>query len=57
VGVVAVIVALAVPPRVAFLSPMCFGLMGPAHWAWGTREGRRRSALETRLRGEQAPYA
>ena len=57
VGVVAVIVALAVPPRIAFVSPMCFGLMGPAHWAWGTRAERRRSALERRLRGEPAPSA
>lgn len=54
VGMVVVIVALAVPPRIAFLSPMCFGLMGPAHWAWGAREGRRRRVLETRFRAEPA---
>ena len=57
VGAVAVIVAFAVPPWIAFLSPMCFGLMGPAHWAWGAREGRRRRTLEMRLRGEPAPSA
>jgi hypothetical protein len=57
VGAVAVIVAFAVPPRIAFLSPMCFGLMGRAHWAWGAREGRRRRTLEMRLRGEPAPSA
>lgn len=55
VGILAVIVALAVPRQIAIVSPMCFGLMGPAHWTWGTRVARRRRALETRLRGEPAP--
>ncbi|MCA1651381.1 MAG: hypothetical protein LC753_14255 [Acidobacteria bacterium] len=54
VGMVVVIVPLALPPRLTFVSPMCFGLMGPAHWAWGTYAGRRRRALETRFRAEPA---
>jgi uncharacterized membrane protein len=54
VGLVVVIVALALPPRMTFVSPMCFGLMGPAHWAWGAHAGRRRRVLETRFGAEPA---
>ena len=36
VGVVALLVALFAPLRFAPLSPMCFALMGPAHWYWAS---------------------
>jgi len=42
VGVVALLVALFAPLRFAPLSPMCFALMGPAHWYFGNRVERRR---------------
>jgi hypothetical protein len=42
VGVVALAVALGAPPTLAFTSPMCFGLMGPAHWAFGAIVDRQR---------------
>jgi uncharacterized membrane protein len=54
VGVVALIVAVAAPVQIAFLSPMCFGLMGPAHWAFGTVAERRRRAFQAGLAGEAA---
>jgi sterol desaturase/sphingolipid hydroxylase (fatty acid hydroxylase superfamily) len=45
VGLVAVAVALLAPLTYAPLSPMSFGLMGPAHWWFGTRADRRRQIL------------
>ena len=45
VGVVALLVALFAPLRFAPLSPMCFALMGPAHWYFGNRVERRRPEL------------
>ncbi len=45
VGGVALLVALFVPLRFAPLSPMCFALMGPAHYYFGNRVERRRPAL------------
>lgn len=45
VGVVAVVAALALPRWLAFLSPMCFALMGPAHWLFGMQSEKRRNAL------------
>lgn len=33
----------------AFLSPMCFGLMGPVHWLYGTYRERRRQAFERQV--------
>jgi hypothetical protein len=54
VGVIALLVALAGPLRLAFLSPMCFGLMGPAHFAFGVLAARRRRALEPAA-GTRAP--
>ena len=48
-GLLAVLVAVMAPLRFAPLSPMCFGLMGPAHWWFGAMMGRRRRALERRL--------
>src|SRR5688572_10949466 len=51
VGVVAVVLALVLPVHVSFLSPMSFGLMGPAHWAYGTMRLRRRVAFERQIPG------
>ena len=45
VGVVSLLVALFAPLRFAPLSPMCFALMGPAHWYFGNRVERRRPEL------------
>jgi uncharacterized membrane protein len=45
VGLVAVGIALLGPLSYAPLSPMAFGLMGPAHWWFGTRTDRRRRLL------------
>lgn len=45
VGALAMIYALAAPLAVVFVSPMLFGLMGPAHVWWG----RRRTALRRAL--------
>jgi len=42
VGVVSLLIALFAPLRFAPLSPMCFALMGPAHWYFGNRIERRR---------------
>ena len=42
VGLVATTVALAAPPQFAPLSPVCFGLMGPAHWYYANRMEKRR---------------
>ena len=44
VGVVALLVALLAPLRFAPLSPMCFALMGPAHWYFGNQVERRRTS-------------
>ena len=49
VGSVVVLIALAVPRRYAFISPMSFILMWPAHALYETRTGRKRKALETEL--------
>jgi Endosomal/lysosomal potassium channel TMEM175 len=45
VGAVALLVALFAPLRFAPLSPMCFALMGPAHYYFGNRVERRRPAF------------
>ncbi|CAN5853205.1 hypothetical protein BH18ACI5_BH18ACI5_02110 [soil metagenome] len=52
VGGLAVLVARYAPLRLAFLSPMTFALMGPAHWLFGTRADKRRKPLIARLQGE-----
>jgi hypothetical protein len=46
IGLVALAVALLAPVQIAFVSPMCFALMGPAHWAFGVRAERKRRALD-----------
>jgi uncharacterized membrane protein len=47
-GLFAILVAIAAPLRYAFLSPMCFALMGPAHWYFGTMMEERRALLVRR---------
>ena len=44
VGVVSLLVALFAPLQFAPLSPMCFALMGPAHWYFGNRVERQRTS-------------
>jgi hypothetical protein len=45
VGIIALLVAVAAPLSVAFISPMCFALMGPGHWWFGKISDRRRKAI------------
>jgi uncharacterized membrane protein len=45
VGVISLLVAVFAPLRFAPLSPMCFALMGPAHWYFGNQVERRRPAF------------
>jgi uncharacterized membrane protein len=45
VGVIAVAAALLLPAWLAFLSPMCFALMGPSHWLFGIAAEKRRNAI------------
>jgi uncharacterized membrane protein len=54
VGGVAFVSALLLPVQFAFLSPTCFGLMGPIHWAYGSRRERRRKAFEQHLAASAA---
>lgn len=49
VGVIATLVALVAPLKLAPLSPMCFALMGPAHLLFGSRMKKRRAALTRNL--------
>jgi uncharacterized membrane protein len=45
VGLTSMTFALLAPPRVAFIAPMLFGLMGPVHWACGAYTDRRRRTV------------
>jgi uncharacterized membrane protein len=56
VGVVVFLVAVFAPVRFAPLSPACFALMGPAHWAFGAISGNRRAAFVAR-HNEERPTA
>jgi hypothetical protein len=47
VGLAVAAVAWLGPPRLAFVSPICFALMGPAHWAFSRRMARLRPAIES----------
>jgi uncharacterized membrane protein len=49
VGAIATAVALLAPPPFPVFSGFTYFLMGPAHWVYGVRVGRRRRALEHRL--------
>jgi uncharacterized membrane protein len=49
VGAVVVLIAVAAPRRYAFISPMAFILMWPAHALYETRTEKKRKALEAQL--------
>jgi hypothetical protein len=57
VGAIAFLVAVAAPLRFAPFSPMCFALMGPAHWYYGKRVEKRRPEIDAAVREvpEQRP--
>jgi hypothetical protein len=46
VGAFATLIALAAPWPLPVFSGFCYFLMGPAHWIYGVRAGRRRKAFE-----------
>jgi hypothetical protein len=49
VGAAVVLIAVAAPRRYAFISPMAFILMWPAHTLYGVRVQKKRKALEAQL--------
>jgi uncharacterized membrane protein len=49
VGVIVVLIAVAAPRRYAFISPMAFILMWPAHGLYETRTVKKRRALQAQL--------
>jgi uncharacterized membrane protein len=49
VGVVVVVIALTVPRNYAFISPMIFMLMWPAHALYGSRREKKQTAFENQL--------
>lgn len=49
VGTVAVLIAVLGPRQYSFLSPMAFGLLGPAHFFLSARTVKKRGALEEKL--------
>jgi len=55
VGVVVVVIALAAPRNYAFISPMVFMLMWPAHALYGHRREKKRKAFEAQLPSEPTP--
>jgi len=55
IGVLVVLLALALPLRYAFVSPMAFGLMWPAHGLYGTWTEKNRKAFEAQGTPESAP--
>jgi uncharacterized membrane protein len=55
VGVVVVVIALAAPRNYAFISPMAFMLMWPAHAVYGSHREKKRKAFEGQLPPESAP--
>lgn len=55
VGVIVVLIALAGPRRYAFISPMAFILMWPAHTLYDMRIQKKRKALEVQLPADSAP--
>ena len=55
VGVIVVLIAVAGPRRYAFISPMAFILMWPAHTLFGARIQKKRKALQAQLLPESAP--
>jgi uncharacterized membrane protein len=55
VGVLVVLIALAAPRKYAFISPMMFFFMWPAHAIYGSRRERKRKAFEAQVPPGQAP--
>ena len=49
VGVLSIVVALGLPPRLAWLAGPLYGLLGPVHATHGFTSGRRRERLERAL--------
>jgi uncharacterized membrane protein len=49
VGVIVVLIAVALPRRYAFISPMAFILMWPAHWLYQVQTQKKRKAFESQL--------
>ena len=54
VGAIVVVIALAAPRNYAFISPMVFFLMWPAHTIYGSRREKKRKAFEAQLPPEPA---
>jgi hypothetical protein len=52
VGILSLLIAAFAPLQFAPLSPTVFFLLGPGHWIYGARSGRRRRELEEQLAGE-----
>jgi len=57
VGMLSLLMASFAPLSLAPISPMVFFLMGPGHWIYGARSGRRRREIEARLSGEEQALA
>jgi uncharacterized membrane protein len=55
VGVLVVLMAVGLPRRYAFIAPMLFFLMWPAHWLYGTRAEKKRKAFEAQSPAEPGP--
>ena len=55
VGIVVVLVALLVPRRYAFIAPMMFILMWPAHFVYGVSVQKKRKAFEARTASAAEP--
>lgn len=54
VGVLVVLIAVVAPRNYAFISPMAFMLMWPAHALYGSRRDKKRKAFEARSPAEPA---
>jgi len=57
IGVLVVLIAVAAPRNYAFISPMMFFFMWPAHALYGARRDKKRKAFEAQLPTEPAPQA
>jgi hypothetical protein len=55
VGLLVVLMALGLPRRYAFIAPMIFIIMWPAHWLFGTRAEKKRKLFEAQLPPEATP--
>jgi uncharacterized membrane protein len=55
VGLLVVVMAVGLPRRYAFIAPMLFFLMWPAHSLYGARAEKKRKAFEARLASEPTP--